>query len=255
MFLYFIIPSYDTLVPQIDSRAPGSTRSVLCRLSAVSDVGANTLPMPEQQAACAAQRERSSDTVSKRQRDAGAMPEPPPPVPLAPTLGEKIGEGSYGTVFRRQRDGATVAVKLCKPSNSKTEGVSMAAYRELMALRRLATCSSSCLVELLDTGLEGGSVSLTLGFVETTLRATLAHRPELLTRSATQHVMVKCAHALEFMHCRWFVHRDLSPGNILVSPDLSSVRVADLGMSRSFLSPAAPLARDGDVVNIIDIDR
>jgi len=193
----------------------------------------------------------ASDQVSKWQRVGEAMPDPALAAPLASTLGEKIGEGSYGNVFRRQRDCETVAVKLCKPSHSKTEGVPMAAYRELMALRRLATCSSGCLVVLLDTGLEGDSVSLTLGYVETTLGDTLAHRPEMLTRSATQNVMVKCARALEFMHSRWFVHRDLSPSNILVSPDLSTVRVADLGMSRSFLSPAGPLARDGDVVNCI----
>jgi len=172
------------------------------------------------------------------------------PAASARTAGELIGEGTYGTVFKRQLDGVTVAVKLCKGLHGKSEGVPVAAYRELIALRRLAASDSQSFVELRGASLENGSMSFTLGYVETTLLVTVAQRPQALTSSAVQHVLIHCARALEFMHSRWFVHRDISLDNVLVSPDLSTVRVADLGMSRPFLSPAAPLGRDGDVVKL-----
>jgi serine/threonine protein kinase len=165
-------------------------------------------------------------------------------------LGERIGEGTYGTVFKRQWDGGAVAVKLCKSLRATSEGVPLSAYRELLALRRLATSASPFVVELRGASLENGSMSFTLGYVETTLMVTVVRTPHILTRSAVQHVMLRCARALEFMHSRWFVHRDISLDNILVSSDLSTVRVADLGMSRPFLSPIAPLGRDGDVVKL-----
>jgi serine/threonine protein kinase len=79
---------------------------------------------------------------------------------------------------------------------------------------------------------------------------TVVQRPQALTRSAVQHVLIHCARALHWMHSRWFVHRDISLDNVLVSLDLSTVRVADFGMSRPFLLPPAPLGRDGDVVKL-----
>ena len=163
---------------------------------------------------------------------------------------ERIGEGTYGTVFKRQREGEAVAVKVCKSSRNKSEGVPLAAYRELLALRRLSSSKSPFLVELHAIGIEEGHVSFTLGYMESTLSSTLSERSHLLSIAAVQHVLVQCARALQFMHSEYFIHRDISPSNVLVSVDLSEVRIADLGMSRSFLSPATQLGKDGEVVKL-----
>ena len=53
------------------------------------------------------------------------------------------------------------------------------------------------------------------------------------------------------MHSAWFVHRDLSTSNILLSANLEHAKVADFGTARSFASPLRSLAKDGPVSKLL----
>lgn len=97
----------------------------------------------------------------------------------------KVGEGTFGTVYRTELGGETVAVKRSK-SGRPGEGVPIATYRELCALRRLP--HSPHLVHLRDVGLKDGRMHLTLGYMDMTLAEALKLRPHLLTRGVADRV-------------------------------------------------------------------
>ena len=179
-----------------------------------------------------------------------AAPAPPACTPLGGESRVRVGEGTYGTVYRAWReDGSAIAIKVCKQLG-RSSGVPLAAYRELLAHRRLRTRCSPCLAQQLGAWMAGGKVEIGLAYVDTTLEAALADRPAELTALAVARVTGAVAEALGCMHREWFVHRDVSPNNILLSADLRAAQLADFGMARPFLNPPAPLSRDGEVVKL-----
>ncbi|EAN84916.1 putative protein kinase [Trypanosoma cruzi] len=148
---------------------------------------------------------------------------------------EKVGEGSYGVVYKclDRQTGRIVAVKRIS-LKLKDEGVPATAVREVSLLREL---NHPYVVQLLDVSLQDSKLLLIFEYMEKDLQGLLKQRNTPLVGGKLQRIMFQLLLGLHACHSRRFVHRDIKPSNILISRDESVVKLADFGLGRAFRVP------------------
>jgi len=139
-----------------------------------------------------------------------------------------IGAGGMGEVYRAKdtRLDRTVAVKVLPDELSRKAGLRQRFEREA---RAIASLNHPHICALHDVGLQDGVDFLVMEYLEgETLAERLSHGPlktELVLRYAIQ-----IADALDKAHRQGFVHRDLKPGNIMLTR--SGVKLLDFGLAK-----------------------
>ncbi len=145
-------------------------------------------------------------------------------------IGEALGEGTAGTVFRaRHREtGEEVALKLLHNANADDEDVQKRFVREMSILERLEHPN---VVRMLDCGLHEDDLYYAMEIVEYgTLKEVLAKRSRLPWRDAAECAL-QIATALDYLHTEGIVHRDLKPGNVFLAAD-GRLKLGDFGVAR-----------------------
>jgi serine/threonine-protein kinase len=173
-----------------------------------------------------------------------AAEEAPPPERLGGyRLGERIGRGGMGSVYRAERDRGdfthVAAIKIIKPgllSQSLVERF----RRERQVLARL---THPGIAQLLDGGeTEDGAPYIVMEYVpgRSLLEWMEQQRPSLAGRLAL--FREACA-AVAFAHANLVVHRDITPSNILVTAE-GHAKLIDFGIARPFdaAADAAPVS-------------
>lgn len=146
---------------------------------------------------------------------------------------EKIGEGTYGIVYKaRDKDtGKLVALKKIRPE-SENEGIPATTIREILLLKNL---KHSTIVDLIEVVHSEERMYLVFEYVETDLKRTIDNlnisnkvfEPIVLKKMAYQLVT-----AVSFCHSRNIFHRDLKPQNILIDSNFN-IKLADFGLGRA----------------------
>ncbi|XP_022079981.1 cyclin-dependent kinase 1-like [Acanthaster planci] len=148
---------------------------------------------------------------------------------------EKIGEGTYGVVYkgRCKKDGSIVALKKIR-LESEEEGVPSTAIREIALLKELQHPN---VVNLSNVLMQENRLYLVFEFLTMdlkkymeTLRGTVMD-PELVKSYLHQIVQ-----GILFCHCRRVLHRDLKPQNLLIN-EKGIIKLADFGLARAFGIP------------------
>ena len=186
--------------------------------------------------------------------------EPPQiPDPFGPFhLLHPLGSGAAGTVHLAEiledqayaKAGDRVAVKVLDPQRVEGHGLLDRFHREADLGRQVV---HPAVVRTYDVGLvaAGGSTFhyLVMEFVEgRTLRELmreLGALPELLLRD----LALQLVSGLEAIHGAGAAHRDLKPGNILITPDYQ-VKLMDLGVAY-LLESSSRLTREGYFVGTL----
>ncbi|RUP48590.1 kinase-like domain-containing protein [Jimgerdemannia flammicorona] len=136
--------------------------------------------------------------------------DPLPRIPLLPTdsvtLGNLLGQGGFGRVYRGTLRGMTVAVKLMSAPRLSTE-VERVVQNELRLLVRLRHCNF---------------VVQVLGYYRTDDSTV-----------AIARICGDIAKAVEFVHAEGIIHGDLKATNILLDRFLTP-KITDFGISRAF---------------------
>lgn len=139
-------------------------------------------------------------------------------------IGERIGVGSFGTVYRalQQRTGQTVAVKVLR-----REAVNCAYFQhELAKLSQLA--EHPHVVTLLDADLDYLPPYFVMPFLAA---GSLAQRqPESDWVAKVVQWMTEVAQALTYMHGKGLLHCDLKPSNVLLDEG-GRARLVDFGQA------------------------
>ncbi|KAG7560361.1 Serine-threonine/tyrosine-protein kinase catalytic domain [Arabidopsis thaliana x Arabidopsis arenosa] len=148
-------------------------------------------------------------------------------------LGEMIGEGSNSIVYQGLFKGAiAVAVKIVQPS--KTSAVSiqhkqqfqkevllLSSMRHLNIVRFLGAVIEPQLMIVTEL-VEGGTLQ----------RFMLNSRPSPLDLKTSLTFALDISRAMEYLHSKGIIHRDLNPRNVLVTGDMQRVMLADFGLAR-----------------------
>jgi serine/threonine-protein kinase len=162
---------------------------------------------------------------------------PPPPAPASARLlgnryrlERRLAVGGMAEVWSAVDEvlGRRVAVKILKPSLAANPRVVQRFRREAVAAARL---QHHGIVSVFDTVGEGTVEAVVMELVAgQTLRRLLDDEPRLSV-GTTVHIGVCLADALEHAHRAGVVHRDVKPGNVLLTDD-GRVLLADFGLAK-----------------------
>jgi eukaryotic-like serine/threonine-protein kinase len=144
-------------------------------------------------------------------------------------LDERIGAGGMGEVWRGTDEilGRTVAVKVVLPLlASDPEFV----RRFLAEARAMASVSHPGVVSIHDYGQDPAGAYLVMEYVESEPLSRALGRIGRLNPGAAMHVVAQAAIALQAVHDKGIVHRDVKPANLLVRPD-GAVALTDFGVA------------------------
>jgi eukaryotic-like serine/threonine-protein kinase len=157
-------------------------------------------------------------------------------------LGDRLGSGAVAEVYRAldERLQRPVAVKLFRGDAAAQ------LHRHEAEMRTLARLDHPSLVGVFDAGTDEATDQpyLVMQLVEgPTLADALRDGSLPLERAAGYGAAL--ADALDYVHGRGFVHRDVKPANVLISED-GRVHLTDFGIAR--LVDSAHETRTGDVL-------
>lgn len=147
-------------------------------------------------------------------------------------LVELLGQGGMATIYRATdaQLGREVAVKVLHPQYGRDPDFVARFKQEAMAA---ASLSHPNIVGVYDFGTDADGPYIVMELVDGEDVATLLARNGPLPPRQAARLAAEVAHALAAAHARGIVHRDVKPGNILVSSD-GRVKVADFGIARAW---------------------
>ncbi|XP_074599981.1 cyclin-dependent kinase 1 isoform X3 [Brevipalpus obovatus] len=154
---------------------------------------------------------------------------------------EKIGEGTYGVVYkaRTKKTDLIVALKKIRLEN-EDEGVPPTAIREITLLKELTHPN---VVRMKDVILQENRLYLVFEFLSMDLRKCLDLLPEDTLMDKFLSYMYQILQALSFCHKRRIIHRDLKPHNLLLDSK-GIIKLADFGLARAFGIPVRPYTHE-----------
>ena len=156
-----------------------------------------------------------------------------------------IARGGMALVYRAQDQllNRPVALKILYPELSADPSFVERFRREAQAAANL---SHPNIVPVFDWGEDAGTYFIVMELVDGQSLADVLRGGRTLTASRTAQLGAQVASALGYAHRQGMVHRDVKPGNILITPE-AQVKVTDFGIAQAVASEDH-LAEEGSVM-------
>ena len=153
-----------------------------------------------------------------------------------------IDQGTYGLVFRAKdiKTGVVHALKQVKLTVNETGkvGFPVTALREINILLALRHPNIVQVKEMV-VGSSVDKVFMVMEYCENDLKSCMQMRKQSFSNAEVKRLMIQLLSAMEYMHKKWYVHRDLKTSNLLYS-NTGVLSVCDFGLARKYGSPIAP---------------
>ncbi len=161
---------------------------------------------------------------------------------------EFIGQGGMGYVYKAIHKvmGRVCAVKTLPLGRVNRQTVD-AFTREI---RLQAKLDSAFLVRAYDAGLDGTTHYLVTEYIPGMDLRRLIKAKGPLPQEQAASIIMQAAYGLEYAHQQGMVHRDVKPGNILVTPE-GLAKVSDVGLA-AFTANLIDDPRAGKIVGTAD---
>ncbi|HEX3148435.1 MAG TPA: protein kinase [Gemmataceae bacterium] len=144
-------------------------------------------------------------------------------------LHDELGRGGMGVVFKARQQSLNRFVALKMILAGPYAGADQRARFRVEA-ESVARLQHPGIVQIYEVGSHAGHSYLTLEFVSGgTLAKRLNGKPMTATEAA--RLIETLARAVQYAHQRGVVHRDLKPGNVLLSDD-GQPKIADFGLAK-----------------------
>jgi cyclin-dependent kinase 2 len=157
---------------------------------------------------------------------------------------EKLGEGTYGIVYKA-KDTLTndiVALKKIRLENEE-EGMPSTAMREISILKELNHTNIVSLKDVIYVPADK-RLYIIFEYVEQDLKKFLNQNKHNLTPIIVKRFMYQLIQGILHCHQRRIIHRDLKPQNLLVDPKTHTIKLADFGLARAFSVPIRTLTHE-----------
>ncbi|KAJ3876585.1 kinase-like domain-containing protein [Lentinula edodes] len=150
---------------------------------------------------------------------------------------EKVGEGTYGVVYKAKDNGTNQIVALKKIRlEAEDEGVPSTAIREISLLKEL---NDDHVVRLLDIIHVEQKLYLVFEFLDVDLKRYIDNGNQNrtpITPKIVKKFLWQLNAGLLYCHSHRILHRDLKPQNLLINKD-DNLKLADFGLARAFGIP------------------
>jgi serine/threonine protein kinase len=161
---------------------------------------------------------------------------------------ERLGEGAMGTVYMASRNGDATAVAL---KLVRSEFATDDTYRQrfLHEARAASEVNHPNLVNVVDAGEVEGRQFLAMRLVTGRPLDELVKANELLAPATAARLATEIGDALDALHAKGVVHRDVKAANIILQPD-GSAALTDFGLAKG--TGYAGLTAVGQIVGTIE---
>lgn len=162
-------------------------------------------------------------------------------------LSSRIAIGGMGEVWEATDlvIGRPVAIKILKDEYLGDPGF---LERFRAEARHAALVNHEGIANVYDYGEEDGSAFLVMELVPGEPLSSILERAHTLPPDRVLDVVAQTAMALHAAHAAGLVHRDIKPGNLLVTPD-GRVKITDFGIAR--ITDQVPLTATGQVMGTV----
>ncbi|TFK24462.1 Pkinase-domain-containing protein [Coprinopsis marcescibilis] len=150
---------------------------------------------------------------------------------------EKVGEGTYGVVYKAKDNNTNTIVALKKIRlEAEDEGVPSTAIREISLLKEL---KDDNIVKLLDIVHADENLYLVFEFLDVDLKRFIEtgnQNRNPITPALVKKFTHQLISGLAYCHAHRILHRDLKPQNLLINKE-NNLKLADFGLARAFGIP------------------
>ncbi|MFQ3676257.1 MAG: serine/threonine-protein kinase [Endomicrobiia bacterium] len=143
----------------------------------------------------------------------------------------EIGRGAMGIVYEaiNKEINKRVAIKKLKEDLSINPSIKESFIEEA---KRVAKLNHQNIVSIYDLFEDGVSVCLVFEYIDgKTLEQVIREKKKIYYKDTIKIIKSVCE-AIRYAHGQNIIHRDLKPSNIMVSNDMSIVKVMDFGIAR-----------------------
>jgi serine/threonine-protein kinase len=141
--------------------------------------------------------------------------------------------------------GRTVAIKILKDEYLGDPGF---LERFRAEARHAALVNHEGIANVFDYGEEDGSAYLVMELVPGEALSAVLERERVLPTDRVLDIVAQTANALHAAHAAGLVHRDIKPGNLLITPE-GRVKITDFGIAR--IADQVPLTATGQVMGTV----
>ncbi|HQU41788.1 MAG TPA: serine/threonine-protein kinase [Pirellulales bacterium] len=202
-----------------------------------------------------AEYDRRLKSQAEAQKAVSQAPAPSGAVGVGSVLGEyellePIGRGAIGEVYKavHRRLRRIVAIKVVNAAASSQEALG----RFQREVKLAGMLSHPNIVAALDANESGGHHYLVMDYVAGQDLAALLSQHGPMPLEQALDVVLQAARGLEYAHAQGVVHRNIKPGNLLLSID-GVVKVLDMGLARYDDAEGGPqLTQAGQAMGTVD---
>lgn len=162
-------------------------------------------------------------------------------------LSSRVAIGGMGEVWQATDlvIGRTVAIKILKDEYLGDPGF---LERFRAEARHAALVNHEGIANVFDYGEEDGSAYLVMELVPGEALSAIIERERVLDPDRVLDMVAQTAAALQAAHAAGLVHRDIKPGNLLITPE-GRVKITDFGIAR--IADQVPLTATGQVMGTV----
>ena len=161
-------------------------------------------------------------------------------------IGEMIGTGGMADVFIAEdtRLHRKVAVKILRSDLARDPSFVARFKKEALAAGGLTNAG---IVAVYDSGEDNGQSYIVMELINGfTLRELLQKKQEIPLKEAID-IIVEILEALDYSHSKGIIHRDIKPGNIMIT-NTGQVKVMDFGIARALDDVGVTMTNTWNVV-------